>query len=80
MQNANIKKMFEVTVLSIIILLICTVLLSVRVIIKKNGRFSDTHIGSNPVLRKKGIKCVQTQDYEAGIQKNLYERLQQEMK
>ena len=55
------------------------VLLSVRIIFKKNGRFVNTHVGSNSDLRKKGIKCVQTQDYESGIQKNLYERLKQEM-
>ena len=71
--------MFEEIVISVIILLICMVLLSVRVILKKNGRFANTHVGANPVLRKKGIKCVQTQDYEAGIQKDLYERLEQEM-
>jgi len=71
--------MFEVVVLSIIILLTCMALLSVRVIIKKNGRFSNTHIGANPAMRKKGIKCVQAQDYEAGIQKNLFERIQQEL-
>ena len=71
--------MFEKIAISVIILLICVVLLSVRIILKRNGRFVNTHVGANPILRKKGIKCVQSQDYEAGIQKNLYERLKQEL-
>jgi len=41
------------------------VLLSVNIIIKKNGKFPNTHIGGNPAMRKKGIKCVQAQDFEA---------------
>ena len=67
--------MLEVLVLSTIILLICLALLSVRVIFKKNGRFVNTHVGSNPVMRKKGIKCVQAQDFDAGAQMDLSERL-----
>ena len=71
--------MLEVLVLSTIILLICLSLLSVRVIFKKNGRFVNTHIGSNPALRKKGIKCVQAQDFDAGAQPDLSERIKREL-
>lgn len=53
-------------------------LLCVRMIVKKNGAFPNTHVGGNPALRKKGIKCAQTQDFEAGIRQNLAERMQQE--
>ena len=70
--------MLEVLVLSIIILLICLALLSVRVIFKKNGRFVNTHVGGNAYLRKKGIKCVQAQDFDAGVQMNLSERIKRE--
>jgi hypothetical protein len=48
----------------------------VRIIIKKNGKFPDTHVGGNPALGKKGIKCAQAQDFEAGIRMNLFERLE----
>jgi hypothetical protein len=67
--------MLKVVVLSTIILLICLALLCIRIIIKKNGRFPDTHVAGNPALRKKGIKCIRTQDFEAGLQMNLSERL-----
>ena len=70
--------MFEVLILSTIILLLCVVLLSVRVIFKKNGRFVNTHVGSNLAMRKKGIKCVQAQDFDAGIQMNISERIQRD--
>ena len=69
--------MLEVLILSVIILFASMALLSIRIIIKKNGRFVNTHIGSNPAMRKKGIKCVKTQDFEAGVQMNLIERIQQ---
>lgn len=71
--------MLEVAVLSVIIILICLILLCVNIILKKNGKFPNTHVGGNPVLRKKGIKCAQTQDFEAGIQMNLFERMQKEV-
>ena len=75
--STKIKKMLEMIVLSVIILLFCIALLCIRVIIKKDGRFPNTHIGGSPAMRKRGIKCAQTQDFEAGVRKNLFERIQQ---
>ena len=51
------------------------ILLSVNIIIKKNGKFPNTHIGGSPALRKKGIKCTQTQDFEARIHEDIFERI-----
>jgi len=73
--SANIGKMLEVIVLSVIILFICLALLCVKIIFKKNGRFPHTHVGGNEDLQKKGIKCVQAQDFEAGTQINLFDRM-----
>ncbi len=70
--------MLEVLMLSVIILLICLTLLCANILLKKNGKFPNTHVGSNPTLRKNGIKCAQTQDFEAGLQENLFERMQRE--
>ena len=67
--------MLGVIVLSMIILFVCMALLCIKIIVRKNGRFPNTHIGGNPALRKKGIKCAQTQDFEDGVQTGLYERL-----
>ena len=49
------------------------VLLCINIIVKKNGKFPNTHIGGNPALRKKGIKCAQTQDFEASVQRNIFD-------
>ena len=70
--------MFEALLLSVIIILICVFLLCIKILFKKNGRFPNTHIGGNPAFRKKGIKCAQSQDYEARTEMNLLERMQKE--
>ncbi len=48
-----------------LIIAICVALLSVKVILKKNGRFPNTHVGGSKAMRKRGIKCVQSQDRDA---------------
>ena len=40
-------------------------LFSVKLIFKKNSKFSSQHIHDNPGLRKQGIHCVIDQDREA---------------
>ena len=40
-------------------------MLAIKVIIKKNGRFPNTHVGGNKAMRQRGIKCVQSQDRDA---------------
>ncbi|MCQ2323863.1 MAG: hypothetical protein MJZ53_03300 [Paludibacteraceae bacterium] len=49
----------------IIIVAIAVLLLSVRVILKKNGRFSSQHISQNKRMRERGIHCAMTQHREA---------------
>jgi hypothetical protein len=57
--------MLEVLLISVLIIAICMALLSIKLIVKKNGRFSSQHIHDNAGLRKKGIHCVIDQDREA---------------
>lgn len=57
--------MTKVLLLSVLIIAISVALLSVKVISRKNGRFSSQHIHDNPGLRKKRIHCVLDQDREA---------------
>jgi len=47
------------------LLLAAMVLLSVRVIAKKNGRFRSMHISDSKAMRERGIGCVQSQDRAA---------------
>ena len=40
-------------------------LLSVRVLLKRGGRFSSEHISQNKLMRRRGIHCATSQDREA---------------
>ena len=58
-------KMFKTLLLTTIIIAISIALLSITIILKKNGRFPNIHVGGNKEMRKRGIKCVQSQDRDA---------------
>jgi hypothetical protein len=62
-------------VFTVIILAGCVALLSIRVMLKKDGRFPDMHIGNHAALREKGIYCAKTQDREEAEKRNLQERM-----
>lgn len=49
---------------------LAVVLLSVRILIKKDGKFSSEHISSNKRMRQDGIHCATSQDREARKNKN----------
>ncbi|MBQ5645231.1 MAG: hypothetical protein IIV04_05980 [Bacteroidaceae bacterium] len=57
--------MFKTLLFTLLIVAICVALLAIKVIIKKNGRFPNTHVGGNKEMRRRGIKCVQSQDRDA---------------
>lgn len=57
--------MLKTIILAIIIVAISIALLSITIIIKKNGRFPNIHVSGNKGLRKRGIKCAQSQDRDA---------------
>ena len=48
------------------------VLFCVKLLFKKNGRFSSQHVHDNPALRKMGIHCVMDQDREARDRNGAY--------
>ena len=57
--------MLKTILVAVLIVAICIALLSVKILLKKNGRFPNTHVSGNKALRKQGIGCVQSQDREA---------------
>ena len=57
--------MFTTLLLTLLIIAISFALLAITIIIKKNGKFPNTHVGGNKHMRKRGIKCVQSQDKDA---------------
>jgi len=64
--------MLETLLLSVLIIAISIALLSVKLLFKKNGKFSSQHIHDNPGLRKQGIHCVIDQDKEARAENRAY--------
>ena len=57
--------MLKIILFTLLIVAICMALLSVKILLKKNGRFPNSHISGNKAMRKQGIGCVQSQDREA---------------
>jgi hypothetical protein len=67
--------MLIILLMTVIILSLCVVLLSVGILLKKNGTFPNMHIEGNQALRKHGIQCAKSQYDEQLYRKNLEERL-----
>lgn len=70
--NTKLIKMIETLLLTVLIIAIAMALLCVKVLLKKNGRFSSQHVHDNPGLRKQGIHCVMDQDREARQRNGAY--------
>ena len=64
--------MIETLLFTVLIIAIAMALLCVKVLLKKNGRFSSQHVHDNPGLRKQGIHCVMDQDREARQRNGAY--------
>ncbi len=52
----------KVFLLSIILVGVVFVLMGISMLIKKNGKFPNIHIGSNKEMQKRGISCATSQD------------------
>lgn len=48
----------KLILLSIAITAISAILLGVKVLFVKGGRFPSSHIGDSPALRRRGITCA----------------------
>lgn len=54
--------MLKIILLTLGICAISILLLCIRIILQKGGKFRSLHIGQSPDMRKKGIHCVQSMD------------------
>ncbi|MDE7442575.1 MAG: hypothetical protein K2M65_00245 [Muribaculaceae bacterium] len=52
----------KLVILAIIITAISVVLLGIKVLFIKDGKFPSSHIHDNPHLRKRGIDCASSAD------------------
>ena len=53
---------FKVMLLAILIMGLVVLGLALQTILKKNGKFPNTHIGSNKYMKGNGVTCAQTFD------------------
>ncbi|MCT4602226.1 MAG: hypothetical protein N4A59_04845 [Marinifilum sp.] len=51
----------KVLLLTVVILAIAFIGFAISILIKKNGRFPELHIGRNEELKKRGISCATSQ-------------------
>ena len=63
----NYKSMLKLFLVCVLIIAICVIFLCTTIILKKNGRFPNTHVSGNKAMRERGIRCVQSQDLEMRI-------------
>ena len=57
--------MVRLFLITLLIIAVCMVLMCVTILIKRGGRFPNTHVCGNKHLRQKGISSAQTQDKQA---------------
>ncbi|MEG1616362.1 MAG: hypothetical protein RR202_09765 [Bacteroidales bacterium] len=68
--------MWETILITGAIVAIAFVLLAVKVIFVKGGKFPNTHLSGNPGLKKQGIGCAKSMDREAQNRKTLLDLIE----
>ena len=58
--------------ISLAVVAVAFALLSIKLLLKRNSKFSSQHVHDNPGLRKQGIHCVMDQDREARERNGAY--------
>lgn len=52
----------KILVLTIVIVALCVVMLGVKVLFVKGGKFPSGHVHDNAALRRKGIGCAHSEE------------------
>lgn len=55
-------EVIKIILLAIALVSIAMLGLATQILLKKGGKFPNTHVGGNKHLKKQGITCAQTQD------------------
>lgn len=63
--------MIQTLLISGVLLAVGMALLLVKVLVRKDGKFSSQHIHDSEAMRERGIHCVMDQDREMRSQKRL---------
>lgn len=57
--------MWQTIIMSVIIVALSLVLLAIRIILEKDGKFGSEHVSENKRMHKDGIACATSQDRQA---------------
>jgi len=57
--------MLKLLLFSVLIIAFSVLFLAIGIVLKKHGRFPNTHVSGNKALRDQGISCAQSQDFAA---------------
>ena len=49
----------KLLIISAIILAVSAIFFGIRILLKKNGQFPETHVSRNKEMQKRGITCAQ---------------------
>jgi hypothetical protein len=52
----------KLIIISLVLVALAMAFLGIRILLKSNGRFPDTHVGHNREMQKRGIKCARETD------------------
>jgi hypothetical protein len=55
-------EVIKIILLAIALVSIAMLGLATQILLKKGGKFPNTHVGGNKHLKRQGISCAQTQD------------------
>ena len=61
---AKRKYMLQTLIISTLIIAVAMALLCIKLLLRRNGRFSSMHIHDSEPMRQRGIHCVLEQDRE----------------
>lgn len=63
--TTKLIEMLKTILFTMLIVAICMALLCVKMLLRKDGRFPNTHVSGSKAMRERGIGCVQSQDRAA---------------
>ena len=55
-------EILKIILASVTLVAIAMLGMAIRILLKKGGKFPNTHVSGNKYLKKQGIYCAQTQD------------------
>lgn len=53
---------FQVILITVILLAFLMLLMGIRILLQKNGKFPNSSVEANPALRKMGISCPKAEE------------------